>query len=90
MIRVTLGTADFPIRSGHEVVADMEAALAEIAKPGPAPRMIDVYCHPGDFDLLVRGKAASELQTAGGRKFWDWHGGGVRYWRGQLEMPLGR
>lgn len=86
----TLGTADFPIRSGHDVVADMERAFAAMAQrdPIPATGMADVFLPPGEFDMVVRAQGI-ETQSLAGQQYWEWQGGGIRYWRGHREMPSG-
>lgn len=84
----TLGTADFPLMTAHDIVAGMQAAFAELERRGPLP-MADVFLHPYDFDRLVRGKDPGELKYVDGLLCWEWHGGGIRYWRGQKEFPRG-
>lgn len=91
MVSCSIGTADHPIRSGHDLVADMQKALDEMARVEPRSGMSDVALAPALFDLLMTLEGVSQraLPSSEGRLYWEWLGGGIRYWRGHKEMPHG-
>lgn len=89
IVACSIGTADHPIRSGHDLVADMQRALDEMARAELRSGMSDVALAPPLFDLLMTLEGVSQraLPSFEGCLYWEWLGGGIRYWRGHKEIP---
>ncbi|HHA1219515.1 TPA: hypothetical protein ACOEFN_001032 [Stenotrophomonas maltophilia] len=51
-----------------------------------------VFLHAGFLKRVVAelGVDYDSLPTQNGQKYYDWARGGIRYWDGWREMPLGR
>ncbi|MCF3486994.1 hypothetical protein [Stenotrophomonas maltophilia] len=51
-----------------------------------------VFLHKGFLKRVVAdlGIDYKSLPTENGQRYYDWVGGGIRYWDGWREMPLGR
>jgi|GEM_PF-1420922 len=76
-----LGTADV-----------LASALEYLSAPEP-PRapLADVFMHRAHFRLLMKDRAVDpqSLPEQDGQRYWDWVGGGTRYWDGWRELPNG-
>lgn len=51
-----------------------------------------IFLHKGFLKRVAAdlGVEYDQLPTENGQKYYDWVGGGIRYWDGWREMPCGR
>lgn len=86
---VTLRHADPSPLGTADVLASM-ADLLSACEP-PRPQLSDVFLHRGQFLMMMqdRGIDAHGLPEQDGQRYWDWVGGGIRYWDGWRKLPHG-
>ncbi len=58
----------------------------------PAVVLHDVFVHKSQFSWIASelGHDPASLPRENGQRYFDWVGGGIRYWDGWREMPSGR
>ncbi|WP_164241954.1 hypothetical protein [Stenotrophomonas maltophilia] len=58
----------------------------------PVVALQDVFVHKSQFNWVASelGHHLASLPRENGQRYFDWLGGGIRYWDGWREMPSGR
>jgi len=58
----------------------------------PVVALQDVFVHKRQFNWVASelGHDPASLPRENGQRYFDWLGGGIRYWDGWREMPSGR
>ncbi|MCO7494720.1 hypothetical protein [Stenotrophomonas maltophilia] len=58
----------------------------------PVVALQDVFVHSSQFNWIASelGHNPASLPRENGQRYFDWVGGGIRYWDGWREMPSGR
>lgn len=58
----------------------------------PVVALKDVFVHKSLFNWVASelGHDPASLPRENGQRYFDWVGGGIRYWDGWREMPIGR